>query len=106
MHDTSTVAELKMKRYLILDDDRTTASGTVHAKATTLKFDSKHVAHEGDDVTCPACDSTGKIKCDGPRLPLTGLDGRPAALSDDLCICKCDPPPKLIASQQTMSVDV
>jgi uncharacterized Zn-binding protein involved in type VI secretion len=95
-----------MKRYLILDDDRTTASGTVHAKPTTLKYDSKHVAHEGDDVACLTCNSTGKIKCDGPRQSMTGPDGRPAALSDDLCMCKCDPPPKLVASQNSMSVQV
>ena len=95
-----------MKRYLILDGDRTTASGTVHAQPTTVECDSKNVAHEGDDVTCPACNSTGKIKCDGPHLPMTGPDGRPAALNDDLCVCKCDPPPKLAASQSAMSVYV
>jgi uncharacterized Zn-binding protein involved in type VI secretion len=94
-----------MKRYLILDGDRTTAAGTVHAKPTTLEFGG-HVAHEGDDVTCPSCNSTGKIKCDGPHLPMQGPDGRHAALNDDLCICKCTPPPKLIASQQSMSIEV
>ncbi|MGH8781297.1 PAAR domain-containing protein [Paraburkholderia sp.] len=94
-----------MTRYLILDGDLTTASGIVHAKPTTLELSSRHVAHEGDDVVCPACNSTGKIKCVGPRLPMTGPDGRPAALNDDLCICKCNPPPKLIASQQVMSVE-
>ncbi|NIF54222.1 PAAR domain-containing protein [Burkholderia sp. Ax-1724] len=95
-----------MKRYLILDGDYTTASGTVHASPTSLSFGSRRVAHEGDDIACPACNSTGRIKCDGPRLTMPGPAGRCTALSDDLCICKCDPPPKLVASQQAMSVDV
>jgi len=69
-------------------------------------LDNKHIAHEDDDVICPACKSIGKIQCDGPRLPMTGPDGRRVALSDDLCICKCPTPPKLVASQQVMSVDV
>ncbi|MGH8777561.1 PAAR domain-containing protein [Paraburkholderia sp.] len=94
-----------MTRYLILDGDRTTASGTVHANPTTLEYENKHVAHEGDDVACPACNSTGKIKCDGPRLTMPGPDGRHTALNDDLCICKCTPPPKLVALQQSMSVE-
>ncbi|WP_111934691.1 PAAR domain-containing protein [Paraburkholderia bryophila] len=95
-----------MKRYSILDGDRSTASGTVHARPTTLSFSGRHVAHEGDDIACPACNSTGKIKCDGPRFTMPGPGGRRSALSDDLCICKCDPPPKLVASQQAMSVEV
>lgn len=36
---------------------------------------------------------------------MTGSDGRRAALSDDLGICKCDPMLKLDAPQQAMSVD-
>ncbi|MEM5424531.1 PAAR domain-containing protein [Paraburkholderia ferrariae] len=94
-----------MPRYLILQGDKTTANGTVVATPTSIQFESRDVAHEGDDVQCPACNTTGKIKCDGPRQVMTAPDGRHAALSDDLCICKCDPPPKLMASQQSMSVD-
>ncbi|MDE1004903.1 MAG: PAAR domain-containing protein [Paraburkholderia fungorum] len=95
-----------MKRYLILDGDHTTVSGTVRAQPTALSLSGRHIAHEGDDVVCPACNSTGKIKCDGQRLTMPGPDGRRTALSDDLCICKCDSPPRLVASQQAMSVDV
>ncbi|ACB66641.1 MULTISPECIES: PAAR domain-containing protein [Burkholderia] len=95
-----------MTRYLILDGDHTTVAGTVRAKGTPFVLDNKHIAHEDDDVICPACKSIGKIQCDGPRLPMTGPDGRRVALSDDLCICKCPTPPKLVASQQVMSVDV
>ncbi|MEX3965350.1 PAAR domain-containing protein [Paraburkholderia sp. EG286B] len=94
-----------MQRFLILNGDKTTANGTVVAMSTTIQLEGHDVAHEGDDVQCPACNTTGKIKCDGPRQVMTAPDGRHAALSDDLCICKCDPPPKLVASQQSMSVD-
>jgi uncharacterized Zn-binding protein involved in type VI secretion len=94
-----------MQRYLILNGDKTTANGTVVAAPTTIQFMGRDIAHEGDDVQCPACHTTGKIRCDGPRQVMTAPDGRHAALSDDLCICKCEPAPKLVASQQLMSVD-
>jgi uncharacterized Zn-binding protein involved in type VI secretion len=94
-----------MQRYLILNGDKTTANGTVVAKPTTIQLENRDVAHEDDEVQCPACNSTGKIKCDGPRQVMTAPDGRHAALNDDLCICKCNPAPKLVASQQSMSVD-
>ncbi|HDR9137228.1 TPA: PAAR domain-containing protein [Burkholderia vietnamiensis] len=94
-----------MTRYMILDGDHTTVAGTVRATATPFELGGRHIAHEGDDVICPACKTVGKIQCVGPRQPMTGPDGRPVALSADLCICKCAPPPKLVPSQQVMSVD-
>ncbi|MEQ5837945.1 PAAR domain-containing protein [Paraburkholderia acidicola] len=94
-----------MTRYIIQTGDKTTSNGTVLARSTTLGLNDRNIAHENDDVACPACNSTGKIQCDGPRVPMKGPDGRRVALSDDLCICKCNPPPKLVASQQAMSID-
>ncbi|STZ64279.1 Uncharacterised protein [Moraxella lacunata] len=52
----------------------------------------------GDDVWCPACQSMGQIVPSGPRLSFS-LGGAMPALNDDLCLCKCNPPPKLINSQ-------
>jgi uncharacterized Zn-binding protein involved in type VI secretion len=94
-----------MKRYMIHTNDKTTANGTVLARSTSLGLSDQPIAHEGDDVSCPACNSTGKIQCDGPRVPMTGPDGRQVALSDDLCICHCNPPPKLVASQTSTSIE-
>ena len=94
-----------MQRYLILHGDKTTANGTVVAKSTTIQFEDRDVAHEGDDVQCPACNTIGKIKCDGPRQVMAAPDGGHAALSDDLCVCQCHPLPRLVPSQQSMSVD-
>lgn len=95
-----------MKRYMILNGDKTTANGTVIAGSTTPDLNGRSVAYENDDVSCPTCSSTGKIQCDDQRPPMTGPDGRRVALSDDLCICKCTPPPKLVASQQVMFIEV
>nr|WP_211609577.1 PAAR domain-containing protein [Paraburkholderia haematera] len=94
-----------MKRYLIVSGDKTTASGTVEAMPTTIQLGGRDVAHEGDSVTCPACNTTGKIQCDGPRQMMTAPDGRHAALSNDLCICGCHPPPRLVASQNMTSTE-
>jgi uncharacterized Zn-binding protein involved in type VI secretion len=94
-----------MTRYLILDDDRTTADGMVHAQAAPFVLDGRHIAREDDDVICPACNTTGKVRCVGARLPMTGPDGRRVALSDDLCICECTPAPKLVASQRVKAVE-
>ncbi|WP_111933351.1 PAAR domain-containing protein [Paraburkholderia bryophila] len=94
-----------MTRYLILNGDKTTASGTVVATPTSIQFESREIAHEGDDVQCASCHTTGKIRCDAPRHSMNSPDGRQAALSGDLCVCKCHPPPKLVASQLSMSVE-
>jgi uncharacterized Zn-binding protein involved in type VI secretion len=94
-----------MQRYLILNGDKTTANGTVQATSTTVQLNGQDVAHEGDSVACPSCNTTGRIQCDGQRQMMTAPDGRHAALSEDLCICGCDPPPKLIASQNMMSTE-
>ncbi|WP_407669564.1 PAAR domain-containing protein [Paraburkholderia heleia] len=61
-----------MKRYLILSGDRTTANGTVQATPTTIQLSGQDVAHEGDSVSCQACNTTGKIQCDGPRQMMRG----------------------------------
>lgn len=49
-------------------------------------------------MDCPACGTAGIIRCVMPRIP-DRLQGKECALSDDLCICNCSPPPKLIAEQ-------
>ena len=94
-----------MERYLILSGDKTTADGTFHVTPATVQLNGKDVAHEGDEIICPSCKTTGKIQCAGPRQMVTAPDGRHAALSDDLCICGCHPPPRLIASQNMMSTE-
>lgn len=95
-----------VKRYHIRIGDKTTADGTViDGSSTEIAYD-RGLAFEGDKVLCPTCKSVGQIVCDGPRLSWTGPDGRQAAVSDDICLCRCNPRPRLIPSQTTMWMEV
>ncbi len=87
-----------MRRYHITVGAKTTADGTVMTGYEFWTIDGQPIAREGDEVACPACDSTGVIVCDGPHL-VDLMQGRPTALDGDLCHCKCAPPPRLIANQ-------
>ncbi|CAM2168930.1 PAAR domain-containing protein [Paraburkholderia sacchari] len=95
-----------VRRYDILNGDRTTADGTVMSRDSGDKIGIRDQAYEYDEVWCPACQSIGRIVCNGPRFSMKGPDGREGALSDDLCVCKCDPPPRLIPSQYLSYVDI
>ena len=95
-----------MRRYDICKGDKTTADGTVKAGNSGDRLGDREQAYEHDPVWCPACKTMGKIVCVGPRIPSTGSDGREAALSYDLCVCRCDPSPRLIASQNTSYTEV
>ncbi|WP_075794847.1 PAAR domain-containing protein [Massilia putida] len=85
-------------RYHITAGAGTTAGGKVLSGSSTDSIDGARVACAGDPVSCPQCHATGVIEPDGPRLS-DRFDGREKALSDDVCRCKCDPPPRLVASQ-------
>ena len=85
-------------RYEITLGARTTAGGEVISADPFLTIDGVPVAHMDDSVSCPACHTVGVIKPDGPRLSDMFME-KEVALSDDLCICKCNPPPRLVANQ-------
>ncbi|QGZ30998.1 PAAR domain-containing protein [Stutzerimonas stutzeri] len=87
-----------MRRYHITVGSPTTAGGSVVTGWERSTLNGKHLAREGDTVACPACGATGTIACTGPRLQET-FEGRLAALEGDLCLCKCSPPPRLVANQ-------
>ncbi|WP_082457570.1 MULTISPECIES: PAAR domain-containing protein [unclassified Pseudomonas] len=87
-----------MKRYNITVGAKTTVGGTVLSGWHRGDINGQAMAREGDEVKCPECDSTGTIICVGPRLS-EDWEGRKPALDGDLCKCKCDPSPKLIANQ-------
>ncbi|VXB67773.1 PAAR domain-containing protein [Massilia sp. 9I] len=86
------------KRYYIRDGAQTTADGIVKASGTFTTLDGIPLAREGDPVDCPACGEQGVIQCVAPRLP-DQAEGKQYALSDDLCVCGCSPPPKLLADR-------
>lgn len=87
-----------MRRYHITLGARTSAGGVVTSASSLCSINGVLMAVEGDSVSCPACRSVGKIACDGPRLS-ERWNGKQAALSDDLCVCGCNPPPRLLAVQ-------
>lgn len=91
-----------MKRYHIMVGDKTTAEGIVRTGNRRCTINGQPMACEGDEVWCPQCESTGYIAIDGPHL-IDTIDGRHAALGDDLCRCNCDPSPRLVSSQTLRS---
>lgn len=95
-----------MRRYDIVKGDTTTAAGIVQCGDGNDLIGEREQAYEHDPVWCPACNTMGKIVCDGPRISTTGPDGRQAALSDDLCACQCQPAPRLVASQFASYIEV
>ncbi|WP_414448575.1 PAAR domain-containing protein [Burkholderia sp. 22PA0099] len=94
-----------MRRYDIVKGDKTTAGGTVMAGDSHDRIHDQEQAYEHDPIWCPVCRSVGTLVCTGPRLSSTGPDGREAALSDDLCVCQCEPSPRLLASQYVSYID-
>ena len=92
------------KRFYITLGATTSAGGSVTAATSLLALDGIHAALEGDPVACPACDSTGRIAPDGARLSVRE-HGRLYALEDDLCLCGCDPAPRLVAIQRLAAQD-
>ncbi|WP_175686945.1 PAAR domain-containing protein [Burkholderia anthina] len=92
-----------MKRYFIRIGDKTTTGGTVTQGEDFFKHDGKAVAYEGAEVYCNACASVGRI-ANVPPFHTMLLVGKQVALENDICICNCDPPPRLIASQSTGSM--
>lgn len=86
------------QRFYITLGATTSAGGTVVSAASLMALDGVPVALEGDAVACPACNGAGLIAADGPRLPARDA-GRLYALSGDLCLCGCEPPPRLVAAQ-------
>jgi uncharacterized Zn-binding protein involved in type VI secretion len=94
-----------LDRYFITLGARTTAGGKVVSSSRFETINGIPVAVEGDTCWCPACLAEGVIRPDGPRLP-ESIDGREVALHDDLCICKCSPPPRLVAAQSLLCQSV
>nr|WP_225908734.1 S-type pyocin domain-containing protein [Pseudomonas lactucae] len=91
-----------VRRYNITTGAKTTAGGEVISGMERTSFNGQMIAREGDRVACPACGTEGFIELVGPHLH-EEWGGKQAALEGDLCICKCDPPPELIACQRFKS---
>lgn len=93
-----------VRRYLIMLGDKTTADGVVLEGEPVSTARGQPFAYQEAKANCHACKSEGYIRNVGPNRPMV-LMGKQVALENDLCICKCNPPPKLIASQSNAFMD-
>ncbi|WP_296228370.1 PAAR domain-containing protein [Ralstonia sp. UBA689] len=92
-----------MRRNLIRVGDKTTAGGTVVDGDHTCTHHGIALSYNGALIICPACKSTGRA-CNVPPMREITFQGKQALLENDICLCKCNPPPRLIASQNTMYI--
>jgi uncharacterized Zn-binding protein involved in type VI secretion len=92
-----------MKRYYIRVGDKTTAGGVVTQGEEHFRYRGVAVAYQGAEVYCHTCKSVGRIVNIPPYRPML-IMGKQIALEYDICACKCDPAPHLIASQNTGSM--
>jgi uncharacterized Zn-binding protein involved in type VI secretion len=94
-----------MRRFYLREGDKSTAGGTVLEGFKHCTIYGVAQTFVGAKVYCPACKHTGEIVANGPRLKDT-IMGKDAALSDDLCACKCARWPVLLPSQDTDYQDI
>jgi uncharacterized Zn-binding protein involved in type VI secretion len=87
-----------MKRHHINLGARTTADGVVTSASSLISINGVRIALEGDEISCHTCGGTGVIRCIGPRIS-ERFNGRNVALENDLRMCNCPSPPRLLANQ-------
>ena len=87
-----------MKRYTITLGATTTVGGKVISASSNGSINGSPIALENDLVFCPVCKSQGEIRCMEPRIPEL-WNGKKVALEDDLCLCGCPTPPRLVPNQ-------
>ncbi|WP_084687778.1 PAAR domain-containing protein [Paraburkholderia oxyphila] len=89
-----------MRRYLLRPGDKSTAGGVVIEGVENRTHQGRPLTFIDAKVVCPVCNTTGVIGRRGPHRSATMM-GKHQALEGDICICACDPPPVMIASQDT-----
>ncbi|WP_321873221.1 PAAR domain-containing protein [Burkholderia ubonensis] len=89
-----------MRRNYLRVGDKSTAGGTVIEGIPSCTHNGTELTYIGAQVICPSCNTTGRIVPKGPRWP-SSMMGKESALEGDLCVCRCYPPPTMIASQDT-----
>ncbi|KWF18680.1 PAAR domain-containing protein [Burkholderia pseudomultivorans] len=92
-----------MSRRFIRHGDKTDRNGVVVDGIAGTLFQAQPFAYPGAAVQCPACGTMGIIASDGSPREMTMM-GKQVALENDLCQCKCEPLPKLVASQTLGSI--
>jgi uncharacterized Zn-binding protein involved in type VI secretion len=91
------------RRAYIMQFDKTTSGGHVLDGDPDMRADGRHFSYLGARVSCPACGTEGYIAPQGPH-PDDRISTRRPALDGDICHCRCDPKPRVLASQTDMAV--
>lgn len=89
-----------MRRAILKLGDKTAAGGVVLEGIDSCRHHGTPMTFIGAKIWCPACNSEGVIGWKGPHQKAT-LMGKQQALEGDLCLCRCDPSPVLLASQNS-----
>lgn len=90
-----------MRRNYLKVGDKSSAGGTAIDGISCCTHHGTELTFLGGKVVCPACNTTGYIAPSGPRWQ-NNFMGKDPALDGDPCICQCDPPPVMFASQDSM----
>lgn len=91
-----------MIRYFLAQGDRGGSATITEGLATVTCSNPPprvHIATLDMQTYCTACGQKGFIAPKGPRWPGTGPNGKPWALSGDINICGCNPPPVFYAER-------
>jgi uncharacterized Zn-binding protein involved in type VI secretion len=91
-----------VQRFLLKKGDKSTAGGVVLEGEERCMHHGTALTYIGAKVYCHTCKTAGFIVAKGPRWP-DHMMGKEQALEGDICVCKCDPPPVMIASQRDSS---
>jgi hypothetical protein len=91
------------RRAYIMQFDKTTSGGLVLDGDPDMQALGRSFSYLYARVSCPACNTEGFIAPDGERPDDHMLDKQPA-LDGDICCCKCEPKPRVLASQDDMVV--
>lgn len=95
---TNTNEEADLRRNFLKKGDGSTAGAEVLEGEETCTHNGTALTFIGAKVYCHACKTVGLIAAQGPRWPHF-MREKEQALEGDVCICKCQPPPIMIASQ-------
>jgi len=88
-----------MIRCNLVKGDKSAAGGEALEGIALSTIMGREMTFLGAEVYCSACKTTGEIVGVGPRHPNDWM-GKQEALEDDICVCRCSPPPVMIASQR------
>jgi uncharacterized Zn-binding protein involved in type VI secretion len=89
-----------MKRAILKLGDKSTNGGVVIEGIDNWTHHGTPMTFIGAKVRCNGCKSEGVIGWKGPHRTATMM-GTQQALDGDICICKCTPPPVMLASQDS-----